>query len=472
MKHLNKLFTALLLVAGLSSQAQDSNNKWAISFGANAVDGARVSAASSIEDQFSQYFDAKKYWNILPSVSAVNVSRYVGDNFSFGVTGTVNKISKVATERTYDPATNTNDYRVVNPGDLSYYGVDGVIKYSFQNLLKSKIIDPSAHIGGGYTWLGDASAGTLNGGLGLTLWFTEQVGLSFTSTYKHSFDDSRNPAFDVPTHMQHFAGLTVKFGAKDTDNDGIYDKDDTCPEVAGLKQFNGCPDTDGDGIEDSKDGCPNDAGTTEMNGCPDTDGDGIADKDDACPDEAGVKSLGGCPDADGDGIADKNDKCKDVKGPKENNGCPWPDRDGDKVLDKDDKCPDTPGTVANNGCPEVSDEAIKRLNDYAKTILFDTNKSTFQQRTYPVLEAITAILKEYPNSNFAIEGHTDSDGKDAANQILSENRAAAVKAYLVEKGIAASRLTSAGFGESKPIDVNTTKAGKANNRRVEVKLVK
>jgi hypothetical protein len=232
MKHLNKLF-ALLMLIGLSSQAQDSNNKWAISFGVNAVDGGRVSAASKVEDQFSQYFDAKKYWSIVPSVSTINLSRFVGDNFSFGVTGSVNKITKIVGERTYNPLTNTNDYSVSNPGDLMYYGVDAVVKYSFMNMIKSKIIDPSAHVGGGYTWFGDASAGTINGGLGLTFWFTEQVGLSLTSTYKHSFDDSRNPTFDVPTHMQHFAGLTFKFGAKDTDGDGIYDREDACPEVAG-----------------------------------------------------------------------------------------------------------------------------------------------------------------------------------------------------------------------------------------------
>lgn len=468
MKHLNKLFAALLLVAAFSTQAQDSNNKWAITFGANAVDGGRVSAASKLEDQFSQYFDADRYWNILPSVSTLGVSRYVGDNFSFGVTGSVNKISKMVGERPTVPG----DYPVVNPGDLNYYSADAVVKYSFMNLLKSKVIDPSAHIGGGYTWFGDASAGTLNGGLGLTLWFTEQVGLSWVSTYKHSFDDTRLPNVDVPSHLQHAAGLTFKFGAKDTDGDGIYDKDDACPTEAGLKQFNGCPDNDGDGIENSKDSCPDEAGSVELNGCPDADGDGIADKDDACPDVAGIKSLQGCPDADGDGITDKKDNCPDVKGPKENNGCPWPDRDGDTVLDKDDKCPDVKGTVANKGCPEVSDEAIKRLNDYAKTILFDTNKATFQQRTYPVLEAIVAILKEYPSANFSIEGHTDSDGKDAANQTLSENRAAAVKDYLIEKGIASSRLSSKGFGESMPIDSNKTKAGKANNRRVEVKLVR
>jgi hypothetical protein len=218
----------------------------------------------------------------------------------------------------------------------------------------NKKIDPSIHIGGGYTWIGDElNAGTLNGGLGLTYWFTEMVGLSWRSTYKQSFEDIRE---DMPSHMQHFAGLTFKFGGIDTDGDGIYDKVDACPEVAGLKQFNGCPDTDADGITDASDSCPDVAGPAEFNGCPDTDGDGIADKDDACPEVKGLKEFGGCPDTDGDGTQDKNDKCIDVKGPKENGGCPWPDRDGDKVLDKDDKCPDVAGTAANNGCPEVTDE--------------------------------------------------------------------------------------------------------------------
>lgn len=464
MKHLNKLFVAMLMLAGLSSQAQDSNNPWALSFGVNAVD-TRVSAASKLEDQFSQYFNANDNWNILPSISYVSLSKHVGGNFSFGVTGSVNQIKRFVL-----PRVGEGPYTVVNPGDLNYYGVDGVINYSLMSLIGSKKLDPSIHAGGGYTWIGDdISAGTLNGGLGLTYWFTETVGLSVRSTYKHSFEDLRE---DMPSHMQHFAGLTFKFGGSDKDGDGIYDKDDACPEEAGLKQFNGCPDTDGDGIENGKDSCPEIAGPVEFNGCPDTDGDGIADNVDACPEVAGLKAFGGCPDTDGDGVQDKEDKCKDVKGPKENGGCPWPDRDGDKVLDKDDRCPDVKGTVANNGCPEVTEEAIKRLNDYAKTILFDSGKASFQQQTFPVLQAIVAILIEYPNANFSIEGHTDSDGKDAANQTLSENRAAAVKNYLVENGIAASRLSSAGFGESKPIDTNKTKAGKANNRRVEVKLVK
>ncbi len=253
-----------------------------------------------------------------------------------------------------------------------------------------------------------------------------------------------------------YAGLRVPiYGAKrtpkvnDRDGDTVLDKDDICPDIAGPFENRGCP-------------------------YKDTDKDGIIDKEDLCPTVAGEKENRGCPweDSDKDGILDKDDKCSDVPGPKENKGCPWPDSDKDGVADKEDKCPDVKGTVKNNGCPEVTDEVVKKLNDYAKTILFDTSKATFQQQTYTVLQAMVAILKEYPSSKFSIEGHTDSDGKDTLNQKLSEDRAAAVKNYLIENGVDASRLSSVGYGETKPIANNKTKAGKAQNRRVEVKLIK
>ncbi len=90
----------------------------------------------------------------------------------------------------------------------------------------------------------------------------------------------------------------------------------------------------------------------------------------------------------------------------------------------------------------------------------------------PILDAMTAIFKEYPEANFSIGGHTDSVGSAKSNQLLSERRANAVRDYLISNGIAADRLTAAGYGEEKPIDSNKTRAGRANNRRVEVNLVK
>ncbi len=475
MKHLNKLFSAALLFVGLTSQAQDKVNPWAVSFGANAVD-TRVSASRGglglFEKTYSQGLDMKDNWNIVPAVSYLSVSKYVGDGFSFEMTGSFNKITKFVE---FKPTTVGADARgmvVSNPGNLDYYGLDAAVSYSFKSLIKSKWFDPTLNLGGGYVFMGDASAGTINAGWGLNLWFMKNVAFTIASTYKTSFDDNRVGNVDIPTHFFHQAGLRFQFGAKDKDDDGIIDAEDACPEVKGLAAFKGCPDTDLDGIQDSADACPEEAGTPEMNGCPDQDGDTVADKDDACIDEAGLPVLKGCPDADGDGVADKDDKCKTVKGEKANGGCPWPDTDGDKVLDKDDKCPTVAGTVANNGCPEVSEDTMKKLNDYAKTILFDSAKSSFQKQTYSVLQAIVAILKEYPTAKFALEGHTDSDGKDDTNLVLSQNRAAAVKSFLVENGIAADRLSSEGFGEAKPVATNATKAGKAQNRRVEVKLVK
>jgi OmpA-OmpF porin, OOP family len=475
MKHLNKLFAGAFLLAGLSATAQDSTNPWAISFGANGVDTKISMLGKNDNLLFEELYNVAGHWNIVPSVSYINVAKHIGGNFSFGVTGSFNKISKVVilpnnglTAGNFGTAQHIN----VNPGDLTYYGIDGAISYSFQKALKSKWFDPSLNLGGGYTFLGDASSGNVNGGFGLNLWFTENVALTAGSMIKYSFDDTRDANVDVPTHMFHQLGLKFKFGAQDRDDDGIIDKEDACPDVKGLAQFKGCPDTDLDGIQDSEDACINEVGTVEMKGCPDSDGDGISDSEDACPSEAGTKMLNGCPDSDGDGVADKMDDCPTVKGDKANKGCPWPDTDGDGVLDKDDKCKTERGPASNNGCPEkVADAStVQKLNEYAKEILFDTSKSTFQQQTYAVLESMLGILKEYPTSKFALEGHTDSDGKDASNLTLSKDRAAAVKNWLVEKGIASDRLSSEGFGETKPKVKNNTKANKALNRRVEVKL--
>ena len=471
MKHLNKLFSVICLFVVFSSQAQGNDNPWSLTFGVNAVD-TKVNAASIINEQFSGYFDTKKKWNIQPAISFLNVSKYVGDNFSLGVSGSVNKISEFVNP-IVPPSTT---YVVTNPGDITYYGVDGVIKYSFMNVIKSKRFDPYVHIGGGYTFLytflGDASAGTVNGGLGLNLMFTKIVGLSLQSTYKHSLDETRTPNVDVASHMIHSAGLIIKFGGNDKDGDGVYDNNDDCPEIPGLKKFKGCPDTDADGVTDAIDECPTDKGLVELNGCPDSDSDGVADKNDACPEYAGINEFNGCPDTDKDGIADKEDNCPTVNGPKENAGCPWSDTDGDSVLDKDDQCLNVKGTVANNGCPEISPESIKKMNENFKSILFSKGKPDLKKDSYPLLNSIVAVLKEFPTAKFRLEGHADSEGSDLPNLKLSQERADSVRNFLIENGVADDRLTAEGFGESKPIDTNNTEKGKARNRRVEVKLVK
>jgi len=452
MKNLSRLFfVAVLLVSFSTTNAQDKNNPWAITIGSNAVDAYPVGEDAPQGDYFNEYFNFGDHWNIMPSLSSISVSRYLSDGFTFTATGSLNRIDKFG------------DAKV---DDLSYYGVDGRVSYSFMNAIKSNTIDPYLGLGGGYSWLDDVGAGTLNGSLGVKFWINEKLGVDFNSAYKHSFEDY------LPKHFQHTLGLTFKFGGTDTDGDGIYDQDDACPEEAGLEIFNGCPDSDNDGIQDSKDDCPNTAGLAEFNGCPDADGDGVMDKDDKCPAVAGLKNLMGCPDADGDGVADADDKCPNESGPVANNGCPWADTDGDGILDKDDKCPSEAGTAANDGCPEVKPtvEVMETLNSYSRSILFDSGKATFQEQTNQVLQAMVAIFKEYPQADFSIEGHTDSQGAKAMNQALSDRRANAVRDYLIANGISAARLTASGFGEDNPIANNKTRAGRKENRRVEVKL--
>src|SRR5690606_41518775 len=82
-----------------------------------------------------------------------------------------------------------------------------------------------------YTFYGDNSGGTINGGAGINFWFTEKIALTLRSTYKHSLEDIRR---DHPEHFQHFVGITIKFGGKDTDGDGIYDPQDDCPDEPGT----------------------------------------------------------------------------------------------------------------------------------------------------------------------------------------------------------------------------------------------
>lgn len=471
MKHFNKIVVATMMILGLSSNAQDSNNPWALSFGVNAIDTRTDAGGGSnwFDRHFSQPFKVKDNWNILPSVSYIGLSKYVGDNFSFGVSGSLNKIDKFVT---YNP---TSGYVTSNPGGLMYYGIDATIKYSLQSVIKSKVIDPSLSVGGGYSFIGDASYGTINTGAGVTFWFSENVGLELTTKYKKSYGErvDENGTPDAPSFFQHTAGLVFKFGGTDTDKDGIYDKEDACPEVAGLKQFNGCPDTDGDGIVDGSDACPEVAGLAALNGCPDADGDGVTDANDACPQVAGLASLKGCPDTDKDGVADKDDKCPSVAGPKENAGCPWPDTDNDGVADKDDECPEVAGPASNKGCPEVTAADLDKVSADAKMIYFHSGKSTFRSEDVPVkIESISTLLKQYPTAKFSIEGHTDSDGSDAFNQKLSQERADVVRNALIERGMKAENLSAVGYGESKPVATNKTAAGKAKNRRTEVVLQK
>ncbi|MEO8236600.1 MAG: DUF5723 family protein [Flavobacterium sp.] len=265
---------------------------------------------------------------------------------------------------------------------------------------------------------------------------------------------------------------------KDTDGDGVIDKEDACKKVAGPIENHGCPwpDTDGDKVFDKDDSCPEIAGPVENKGCPwkDSDGDTLLDNADACPTVAGPVENKGCPwkDTDKDSVLDKDDACPEVAGLVENRGCPNLDADKDGVLDKDDACPAIAGPAENKGCPLVSKAVLEQLKVEAKSIFFTSGKAVLSKanndETSTRLDAIKEILKNYPNAKFAINGHTDNVGNAKGNQKLSEVRAKVVMDALIAKGVNPANLTSQGFGASKPVKSNKTAAGRAENRRTEI----
>jgi len=283
----------------------------------------------------------------------------------------------------------------------------------------------------------------------------------------------------------------------DVDNDGILDKDDKCPENPedkdGFEDEDGCPDLDNDqdGIADLADKClntPEDKdGFEDSDGCPedDNDQDGILDADDKCPNDKedvdGFEDLDGCPelDNDKDTILDTKDKCplvaEDMDGFEDEDGCPEFDNDMDGITDDKDKCPNEKETVNGfedeDGCP---DAVILKKNDriVMDNVYFKTGSSELTEDSYAVLDKTKNVFTDNPKIKIQIEGHTDNTGKAKINQKLSQERAASVRKYMIEKvGIKAEQLTSVGFGKEKPVADNKTPEGRAKNRRIEFKVI-
>jgi len=172
-------------------------------------------------------------------------------------------------------------------------------------------------------------------------------------------------------------------------------------------------------------------------------------------------------DSDNDGVPDNSDACRNTPAGTQvdSRGCEI-DSDRDGVVDSRDNCPDTTANLAvdNVGCPIL--EVTQRRQELL--VNFDYNRSEVKPQYDNEIEDFAEFMEVYGNTNVVIEGHTDSRGSDAYNQALSERRANAVRDELVnENGIAAERVSTVGYGESRPVSSNDTDAGRAQNRRIE-----
>lgn len=231
-------------------------------------------------------------------------------------------------------------------------------------------------------------------------------------------------------------------------------------------------DSDGDGIADDIDRCPNTppGASVDSYGCElDSDGDGVKDSRDRCPGTprgVPVDSDGCAVDSDGDGVTDDMDKCPGTPaGAKvDANGCEL-DGDNDGVVDRLDECPDSaPGVQVDiRGCEIKEEITLQGVN-------FESNSDRLLPGATRVLDDAVATLKKNPSIKFEVAGHTDSDGAADYNEGLSARRATTVHDYLASNGIAEDRMSVRGYGESQPIADNSTSAGKAQNRRVVLRI--
>jgi OmpA-OmpF porin, OOP family len=310
----------------------------------------------------------------------------------------------------------------------------------------------TAGIGGGYYT--NKFGGYFPLGLGFQFNIRSQVYFLLQTQYRTSLSK------DVfPNNLYHSLGVAVN----------ISKQKPVKPVEVPIVEVK---DRDGDGVVDSLDACPDQAGTAALQGCPDRDSDGIADKDDKCPDVAGIAKYQGCPipDTDKDGINDEEDKCPDVPGVARYQGCPIPDTDKDGVNDEEDKCPNEAGPASNFGCPVIDVVVVEKVNKAAKNIFFATGSAKLLAKSYKSLKDVAQILKDNPSYKINVDGYTDITGSAEKNQVLSENRANSVKQYLITNGVDESRITATGHGINDPIADNKTAAGRAKNRRVEMKL--
>lgn len=184
-------------------------------------------------------------------------------------------------------------------------------------------------------------------------------------------------------------------------------------------------------------------------------------------------------DRDGDGVPDERDECpddpEDPDGFQDADGCPDDDNDQDGVLDWDDGCPTAPETINDisddDGCPDHIDVEESLITTF-EPVYFQTDSDVILERSHPMLREIAAVLKTNPDMHIRVEGHTDASGDDQRNLELSQRRADSVKRFLVENGASSGQVDAEGFGETRPIASNATRAGRAQNRRVEFHIVR
>jgi OOP family OmpA-OmpF porin len=413
----------------------------AAAFCAVAGFSAPQAIAQTTEEPAPIYLGGSAFW--AKPDSARNADDGWGSRAFFGVPINEHSVFEFS-------ALGTQNDREVGSGKDSAWGVGADLLFP----LTDGDFRPFLQIGGGYLSekiQGDTDGGGYaNAGLGVLITLTEGLYLRPDARYVAVFNDAGAPGEDPLYDVHVGLGLQADLGKKappDSDGDGVLDPNDACPNTPPGVQVNssGCPlDEDGDGVPDHLDKCPNTprGAPVDAKGCPvDSDGDGVADYLDRCPNTPRGATV-------------------------DSSGCPA-DSDRDGVPDYADKCPNTPAglKVDATGCVREAQTIV------LQNVNFEFNKATLTADSQTVLIGIAQGLKSDPDMIVELAGHTDSKGTNAYNKKLSQRRADSVKAFLVTQGVESRRLSAKGYGEESPVATNDTDEGRAQNRRVEFKVI-
>ena len=413
------------------------------------VAAATVIALAGAQNAYAEAEEGQAYFSVMGS--------YVDDDSARGLEDAINagqlSLGYVLNDRiNIEALLSASDAKATLPGALGqeHLGLGVDVQRVFR---RAERFSPYLHAGVGYFKVNESGAtglerdgGMFSAGAGFTLdMFDSNVALR--GEWRHRMDTALNSNMNDNLFS---LGLHIPFGPAtpkwvDTDGDGVADGSDNCPNTPAGARVDawGCElDSDGDGVKDSKDECP---GTPP----------GVA------------VGANGCPnDSDGDGVTDDKDKCPGTPAgqPVDANGCELDD-DGDGVVNRLDECPGTRAgaQVDIKGCEIKEEIALEGVN-------FETNSDRLLPGATRILDDAAATLVKNPTIKVEVAGHTDSDGAADYNESLSARRAKTVHDYLASHGVDVSRMTVRGYGESEPIADNSTAAGKAQNRRVVLRI--
>ncbi|QQS35522.1 MAG: OmpA family protein [Ignavibacteriales bacterium] len=304
---------------------------------------------------------------------------------------------------------------------------------------------------------------------GIRFPLNEKLGLQFSGAI-HFLGTDYIDDIAVGSHNDLYSSFTIGLsysflGHRDSDGDGLFDSDDSCPDQPedfdGFQDYDGCPESDNDldGIPDELDQCPNEAedidGFKDEDGCVDNDNDndGIMDRLDSCPDEP-----------------------EDFDGFQDDDGCADPDNDSDGILDINDKCKDEAETFNGfqdeDGCPDIA--PLNEDSFSPKEILldgestFEVNSADIKSSAFTELDRIVNLLRAYPSAKWRIEGHMDNQNSSDYSRVLSLKRAESILNYFILKGLPSYQFEVIGMGDKFPIANNNTEFGRAKNRRIEI----